>query len=282
MAGGTRPRGDSREEPFDPPRPRAPAARDVDSAPEDRYAAPEPDTDTRYTAPLPSAPSYPSSWSDYYAPQQAQDPGYRDRGYPRPGLSGTRAIKSKAIKAKAIETKAIKTKPIKTKPIKTKPIETKALKIAAITIKAMSSQREAASLPGRPASSTAFAKSRATACRISMTRRCRKLPSARDLSAYASAPDVHGYQADEHHYAEDEAAPADHDYQETRNPGRRTALVAVMAIFGLVVVGSAGAFGYRAMFGGSVLPTLPPIIKASNGPNKIALDPQAGAASNTG
>ena len=70
-----------------------------------------------------------------------------------------------------------------------------------------------------------------------------QLPSARDLSAYASAPDVHGYQADEHHYAEDEAAPADHDYQETRNPGRRTTLVAVMAIFGLVVVGSAGAFG---------------------------------------
>ena len=107
-----------------------------------------------------------------------------------------------------------------------------------------------------------------------------QLPSARDLSAYASAPDPHGYRADEHQYTEDEAAPADHDYQETRNPGRRTALVAVMAIFGLVVVGSAGAFGYRAMFGGSVLPTLPPIIKASNGPNKIALDPQAGAASN--
>jgi len=35
------------------------------------------------------------------------------------------------------------------------------------------------------------------------------------------------------------------------------------------VVGTAGAFGYRAMFGSSVLPTLPPIIKASNGPNKI-------------
>ena len=85
----------------------------------------------------------------------------------------TRATKSKAIKAKAIETKAIETKAIKTKPIKTKPIKTKALKIAAITIKAMSSQREAASFPGRPASSTAFAKSRATACRISMTRRCR-------------------------------------------------------------------------------------------------------------
>ncbi len=51
---------------------------------------------------------------------------------------------------------------------------------------------------------------------------------------------------------------------------RRSGLVVVMAIFGLAVIGTAGAFGYRAMFGGSVLPTLPPIIKASNGPNKVA------------
>jgi hypothetical protein len=42
-----------------------------------------------------------------------------------------------------------------------------------------------------------------------------------------------------------------------------------MAVLGLAVIGSAGAFGYRAMFGGSMLPTLPPIIKASNGPNRI-------------
>ena len=99
------------------------------------------------------------------------------------------------------------------------------------------------------------------------------LPSGRDLAAYHSD---HAYEADEQHYAEDEAA-ADHDYQDASRSGsgRRTALVAVMAVFGLVIVGTAGAFGYRAMFGGSVLPTLPPIIKANNGPNKIALDPQA-------
>src|SRR5207245_11072863 len=101
----------------------------------------------------------------------------------------------------------------------------------------------------------------------------RRVSAARDVWACASAAD-HGYQADEYQYAEDEAAPAVHSYQRARKPGRRTALVAVMAVFGLVVVGSAGAFGYRAMFGGSVLPTLPPIIKASSGPNKIALDPQ--------
>jgi len=35
------------------------------------------------------------------------------------------------------------------------------------------------------------------------------------------------------------------------------------------VIGTAGAFGYRAMYGGAMLPALPPIIKAGNGPNKI-------------
>jgi hypothetical protein len=48
-------------------------------------------------------------------------------------------------------------------------------------------------------------------------------------------------------------------------------VVLVMAIFGLAVVGTAGAFGYRAMFGGSVLPTLPPIAKASNEQNPLYL-----------
>ena len=35
------------------------------------------------------------------------------------------------------------------------------------------------------------------------------------------------------------------------------------------MLGTAGAFAYRAMFGGSVLPSLPPIIKADDGPTKI-------------
>jgi SPOR domain len=104
-----------------------------------------------------------------------------------------------------------------------------------------------------------------------------QMPQAHDLPVFAFAADDPRYQGDEQHYATDEAPPAEYAYRR-RNSGPRTALVAVMAVLGLVVVGSAAAFGYRAMFGGSVLPTLPPIIRASNGPNKIALDPQAGAA----
>ena len=52
----------------------------------------------------------------------------------------------------------------------------------------------------------------------------------------------------------------------------------MMAITGLALVGTAGAFGYREMFRGSVLATPPPIITASNEPNKIApasSEPQA-------
>ena len=46
-----------------------------------------------------------------------------------------------------------------------------------------------------------------------------------------------------------------------------------MAVLGLAVVGTAGAFGYRAMFGGSVLPQLPPIIKANGAPEQDRADP---------
>jgi hypothetical protein len=72
-------------------------------------------------------------------------------------------------------------------------------------------------------------------------------------------------------------------YQPSRR--RRGGLVVVMAVLGLAVVGTAGAFGYRTMFGGSLLPALPPIIKASSAPNKVlpnSGDAQAANASQAG
>ena len=273
--------GQSRET-LDPPRPRAPAARDVDWAPEDRYAAPEPDTDTRYAAPLPSAPSYPSSSSDYYAPssdyyapQQAQDPGYRDRGYQDPGYQDA-GYQEQGHQGQRYQDQAYQDQAYQDQGSQDQGSQDRSYHDQGYVEPAGSRF-----FSGPAGQFNGFREEPSHGLQNFYDETLPQLPSARDLSAYASAPDPHGYRADEHHYTEDEAAPADHDYQETRNPGRRTALVAVMAIFGLVVVGSAGAFGYRAMFGGSVLPTLPPIIKASNGPNKIALDPQAGAASNT-
>ena len=61
----------------------------------------------------------------------------------------------------------------------------------------------------------------------------------------------------------------DDEYYEEPNTGRRGGFVLVAVIFGLAVLGTAGVFAYRAMFGGPMLPTLPPIIKAEVDPNKI-------------
>jgi hypothetical protein len=87
----------------------------------------------------------------------------------------------------------------------------------------------------------------------------------------AAWPDVHDsrYQDDEY---ENEPHDDDHahdgEYYEEPNSGRRGGLVLVAA-FGLAVLGTAGVFAYRAMFGGPMLPTLPSIIKAEGGANKI-------------
>jgi hypothetical protein len=61
----------------------------------------------------------------------------------------------------------------------------------------------------------------------------------------------------------------DYDDEAPARP-RRSGLVVVVAMVGLVMVGAGGAFAYRAMFGGAILaPSLPPVIKANDAPNKI-------------
>ncbi len=60
------------------------------------------------------------------------------------------------------------------------------------------------------------------------------------------------------------------DYEDDAPNGRRRGgFVVIAAVLGLAVLGTAGAFAYRAMFGGSMLPSLPPIIKADDGPTRI-------------
>jgi hypothetical protein len=66
-------------------------------------------------------------------------------------------------------------------------------------------------------------------------------------------------------YAEDYT---DDDYDEEPAP-RRSGTVVIVALLGLAVLGTAGALGYRAMFGGSVIPALPPIIKPADGPIRV-------------
>jgi len=90
---------------------------------------------------------------------------------------------------------------------------------------------------------------------------------ARRSQAYEAPHDE--YETGESERRADDTYVTDDYDEELPTARRRSGLVLVMAVFGLAVIGTAGAFAYRTMFGGSVLPTLPPIIKADNGPNKI-------------
>jgi hypothetical protein len=80
-------------------------------------------------------------------------------------------------------------------------------------------------------------------------------------------------------YAAD--AARDRDYEE-REPDarapRRSGTILILAVLGLTVLGTAGALGYRAMFGKSVISGMPPIIKPPEGPIKVqpSQDAQAG------
>jgi hypothetical protein len=118
----------------------------------------------------------------------------------------------------------------------------------------------------------------------------RGLLSAHQVPGYPSAPEQ-AYEPDEHRhddityehahderaYADDELYAADKEYENKAPRVRRRSLTFVVAIFGLAVLGTAGALGYRAMFGGSV----PPIIRASNERNTVtgSSESQAGNSS---
>jgi SPOR domain len=86
----------------------------------------------------------------------------------------------------------------------------------------------------------------------------------------------HGRQASSHSSGDD---AQDEYYDEEPRSSRRRATIIVVAVLGVLVVGTAGALGYRAMFGGSLIPSLPPIIKPGNTPVKIvpSHEAQAGA-----
>jgi hypothetical protein len=76
---------------------------------------------------------------------------------------------------------------------------------------------------------------------------------------------------DQAYDVDDQSYPAEEEYQNNEVPrARRRSLTLVMAITGLALVGTAGAFGYRDIFGDSVLPNPQPNINVSNEPNTIA------------
>jgi SPOR domain len=97
----------------------------------------------------------------------------------------------------------------------------------------------------------------------------RPISPPRPPPAFMSTASDEHYQAGElEHGGADAYGPEDY-YDDAVSPRRGAGLIVVMAVLGLAVIGTAGAFGYRTMYGGSIWAGLPPIIKASTGPNKI-------------
>ena len=58
-------------------------------------------------------------------------------------------------------------------------------------------------------------------------------------------------------------------YDDAPPPRRRMGIVAIAGVFALAVVGTAGAIGYRAIFGSSGSHAPPPVIKADTTPSKV-------------
>jgi SPOR domain len=103
-----------------------------------------------------------------------------------------------------------------------------------------------------------------------------------DLNAREQECEFGEYCDDDRAYAVDnQPCAAEKGYRRVAQRARRTR-GSVMAIVGLAMLGTAGAFGYHAMFGGSLLPTSPPTITASIEPHKIGSTSDAPQTKNGG
>jgi hypothetical protein len=92
-------------------------------------------------------------------------------------------------------------------------------------------------------------------------------PDAADLHVESSGAGYDEYEVQSHDH------PGDHaygeDYEEDPNPRRRGGFIFVAAVFGLALLGTGGAFAYRALFADSIVPSLLSVIKTEGGANKI-------------
>ncbi len=92
-------------------------------------------------------------------------------------------------------------------------------------------------------------------------------------------PDLAPQSHDDYDEQWDDESDIPEDYDDSTGTTRRSGLAIVLAVLGLVLIGAAGAYAYRALYGGAILvPSLPPIIKPADGPNKIVPTPPSGSA----
>jgi hypothetical protein len=78
-----------------------------------------------------------------------------------------------------------------------------------------------------------------------------------------------GYQSNSYQPNAMHADEEDDIYDDIPPPRRRAGVMAIAAVFALAVIGTAGAFGYRALFGSSGSNLPPPVIKADTKPIKV-------------
>ena len=95
-------------------------------------------------------------------------------------------------------------------------------------------------------------------------------------NSYAPPQDQRGYGSDPYY----RGMPHDVDmYEDQPRAPRRGGMLTVMAVLALAVIGTAGAFGYRAVFSNAGAILTPPTIRADAGPNKIVPATQSSDAS---
>jgi hypothetical protein len=84
------------------------------------------------------------------------------------------------------------------------------------------------------------------------------------------AADAGEFEPDADHPNNSQYGAEEEDFYDDAPPTkRRMGVMAIAAVFALAVIGTAGAFGYRALFGTSGPSQPPPVIKADTAPSKI-------------
>jgi SPOR domain len=100
-----------------------------------------------------------------------------------------------------------------------------------------------------------------------------QMPTRDDL--YQADHEARGYpsgQADHQYDTYEQDATQhleDEYYDQAPSSRRRLGVMAIAGVIGLALIGTAGAFGYRALFGSSGSTQPPPVIKADAGPSKV-------------
>jgi SPOR domain len=89
---------------------------------------------------------------------------------------------------------------------------------------------------------------------------------------YRVTPPTPGDYDPDSYYAEDGHMPPQPGEENAPNR-RRGMMLTIAAVLGLAVIGTAGAFGYRAYTSGASAPATPPVIKADTTPAKIVPPP---------